>query len=330
MLKEKPTVLGLLGDICVPYLLGDLKDFPETFWLHVVSFWASLVAQSANAVQETWVWSLGWENRLEEGMATYSSVLTWRIPWTGEPGGLQTMGLQRVRHDWVTKQQQQQQFHFTFWFQSLLCTEDTAACVKVSCVLTSSATRAEKPLTRSGLMLQSPCWGRGNKAAGSGGSKSLTVSDWFWRCRSCFNVPLLTQWTRGLRTHAAQGLSAGLPCGIPHPASYSQPDPLVTPPLHSAWAGPRLSLLQCEGQPVRWLWALVQGRPIDSRLVATLSTGREATGRGWQREVGWGSLGWATKAVGSCPRLPRLCLALPIPSHWAGPLHPVSCTQTRL
>ena len=63
------------------------------------------------------------------------------------------------------------------WFQSLLCTEDTALCVKVSCVLTSSVTRAEKPLTASGLMLQSPCGRRSNKAAASRGSKSLTVSD---------------------------------------------------------------------------------------------------------------------------------------------------------
>ena len=43
-------------------------------------------------VQETWVQSLGWEDPLEEGMATHSSFLAWRIPWTEEPGGLQSMG----------------------------------------------------------------------------------------------------------------------------------------------------------------------------------------------------------------------------------------------
>ena len=48
---------------------------------------------------ETRVQSLGQEDPLEEGMATYSSVLAWRIPWTEEPGGLQSIGLQRVRHD---------------------------------------------------------------------------------------------------------------------------------------------------------------------------------------------------------------------------------------
>ena len=61
--------------------------------------WASLVAQTVKnlpAMQETQVRSLGQENPLEEGMATCSDVLAWRIPWTEEPGGLQSMGLQRV------------------------------------------------------------------------------------------------------------------------------------------------------------------------------------------------------------------------------------------
>ena len=43
--------------------------------------------------------TLGWEDRLEEGMATHSSILAWRMPWTEEPGGLQSMGSHRVRHD---------------------------------------------------------------------------------------------------------------------------------------------------------------------------------------------------------------------------------------
>ena len=53
-------------------------------------------------MQEIMVWSLGWEDSLEKGMATHSSALGWRIPRTEEPGGLQSMGLQRVGHDWVT------------------------------------------------------------------------------------------------------------------------------------------------------------------------------------------------------------------------------------
>ena len=53
-------------------------------------------------MQETRVRSLGWEDPLEEGMATHSSILARRIPWTEEPGGLQSMGLQRVGHNRVT------------------------------------------------------------------------------------------------------------------------------------------------------------------------------------------------------------------------------------
>ena len=51
-------------------------------------------------MQKPWVQSLGWEDPLEEGMATHSSILDWRIPRTEEPSGLPSIGLQRVRHDW--------------------------------------------------------------------------------------------------------------------------------------------------------------------------------------------------------------------------------------
>ena len=62
--------------------------------------WTSLVAQMVKnlpAMQETWVWSLSWEDSLEKGKATHSYILAWRIPWT-----VYSMGLQRVGHDWVT------------------------------------------------------------------------------------------------------------------------------------------------------------------------------------------------------------------------------------
>ena len=64
--------------------------------------WASLVAQMVKhltAMRETWVQSLGQEDSLEKGMATHSTMLAWRILWTEEPGGLRSMGSQRVRHD---------------------------------------------------------------------------------------------------------------------------------------------------------------------------------------------------------------------------------------
>ena len=53
-------------------------------------------------MQETWVRSLDQEDPLEKEMATHSSILAWKIPWMEEPGGLQSMGSQRVRHDWAT------------------------------------------------------------------------------------------------------------------------------------------------------------------------------------------------------------------------------------
>ena len=64
--------------------------------------WASLVAQMVKnlpTTQETQVPSLGQEDPLQKGMATYSSIFAWRIPWTEEPGRLQSMGSQRVGHD---------------------------------------------------------------------------------------------------------------------------------------------------------------------------------------------------------------------------------------
>ena len=53
-------------------------------------------------MQETRVQSLGWEDPLEKEMATHFSILTWRIPWTEEPGGLQSTGSQTVGHDWAS------------------------------------------------------------------------------------------------------------------------------------------------------------------------------------------------------------------------------------
>ena len=76
----------------------NLPDFP--FWPQ-----ASLMAQRVKnlpARQETCVWSLGWEDPLEKGMATHSRIFTWRIPRTEEPGGLQSGRSQKVERSWVT------------------------------------------------------------------------------------------------------------------------------------------------------------------------------------------------------------------------------------
>ena len=73
-------------------------------WFYFISH-SSLVAQMVkdlSAMQETWVWSLAWEDPLEEGNHNPLHYLSWRIPWTEEPSGVQSIGSQTVRHDWLT------------------------------------------------------------------------------------------------------------------------------------------------------------------------------------------------------------------------------------
>ena len=62
-------------------------------------WWTSQMVKHLSAMQETWVRTLGWEDPLEKEMAIHSSTIAWKIPWTEEPGRLQSMGSQRVRHD---------------------------------------------------------------------------------------------------------------------------------------------------------------------------------------------------------------------------------------
>ena len=67
--------------------------------------WASPVTEMVKnppVMQETGIWSLGWKDPLEKRLATHSSIFAWRIPWTEEPGRLESMGLQKVGHNWAT------------------------------------------------------------------------------------------------------------------------------------------------------------------------------------------------------------------------------------
>ena len=81
------------GDPCSIH--GSVRSPGEGIGYPLQYLWASLVAQMVKnlpAMRETWVQSQGWEDPLEEGMATHSIILAWRIPWTEEPGGLQSTG----------------------------------------------------------------------------------------------------------------------------------------------------------------------------------------------------------------------------------------------
>ena len=87
------------------YWNGSYKYYKFVFKCTYYSIRASLVAQTVkrlSAMRETRVQSLGREDPLEKEMATHSSILAWRIPWTEEPGRLQSTGSQRVGHDWAT------------------------------------------------------------------------------------------------------------------------------------------------------------------------------------------------------------------------------------
>ena len=83
------------------YMIGSTEPRPPISSVYSTN-WASLVAHRLKrlpAMWETSVLSLGWEDPLEKEIATHSSILAWRIPWTEEPGGLQSTGSQRVGHD---------------------------------------------------------------------------------------------------------------------------------------------------------------------------------------------------------------------------------------
>ena len=73
--------------------------------LNVHQRFSGSVVKNLPIMQEMWVQSLGWEDPLEEKLATHFSILTWKVPWTEEAGELQLMGSQRVEHDLATKQQ---------------------------------------------------------------------------------------------------------------------------------------------------------------------------------------------------------------------------------
>ena len=99
--QPSPKVLPWVpGWVWHPYML-----LPSSHRYNALLSWAPQVAQMVKntpAMQETRVWSLGWEDPLEKGMATHSSILAWRIPWTEETGGLHSPWWHRVRHNWVT------------------------------------------------------------------------------------------------------------------------------------------------------------------------------------------------------------------------------------
>ena len=102
LILRKLFLLTLILPVCTGFSQPYTNEIKSLYSL----IWASPVAQmvkSPPAMQETQVQSLGQEDPLEKVIVTHASVLAWRIPWIEEPGGLQSMGSQRVRHDWATE-----------------------------------------------------------------------------------------------------------------------------------------------------------------------------------------------------------------------------------
>ena len=102
ILLHSPTLWLSSKRIQITNISKDVEKWESLYTVSGNVIWASLVAQSVKnlpAVQETRVRSLGWEDPLEKEMATHSSILAWKISCTEEPGGLQSMGWQRVGHD---------------------------------------------------------------------------------------------------------------------------------------------------------------------------------------------------------------------------------------
>ena len=119
--REKPLQYGLMTGL-------------KLWW----GFPGGSVVKNPPVKQETWVRSLGREDPLEKGMKTHSNILAWEIPWREEPGGLQSMGSQRVRHNWVTNTHTSVWTHMSFNLYTYLCTyiqinieKDTDVCLCV-------------------------------------------------------------------------------------------------------------------------------------------------------------------------------------------------------
>ena len=96
MVKSLPAIERPGFDPCVGKIPLRRERLPIPVFL---GFPCGSAGKESAAIWETWVQSLVWEDPLEKGMASHSSIFAWRIPWTEEPGRLQSMGLQRVRHD---------------------------------------------------------------------------------------------------------------------------------------------------------------------------------------------------------------------------------------
>ena len=118
ILKSTITEIHCLACMFTSLKVCNLKIFWRARETSQMAQWVkNLPSICLQEMQETQVWSLGWEDPLEESMATYSSILTWRIPWTEELLGVKSIGLQRLRQnqgDWACMHEHRGQTVFGF------------------------------------------------------------------------------------------------------------------------------------------------------------------------------------------------------------------------
>ena len=114
--RQKPEVISTIFTIIEIFQNSKCRKYDKRLWSWPSEFKSRHLSYSmmkggfpcgSDAKESTWMQetrapSLGWEDPLKEDMATHSSILAWRIPWTEQPGGLQSMASQRLRHDWTT------------------------------------------------------------------------------------------------------------------------------------------------------------------------------------------------------------------------------------
>ena len=118
-----PIAQGLEHWSCKSGVMSSYLARPDEQFSYSLGFLVAQMVKNLSAMRETWVQSLVWEDPLAEYMATHSSILTWKSPWTEEPGELSYMGLQRVRHDWATKHfQYKDQMLPSLWADSMVQT----------------------------------------------------------------------------------------------------------------------------------------------------------------------------------------------------------------
>ena len=213
------AVLACSSRICIICIACKLLHRDIKRALFIASLGA-LVVKNLSTMQEPWVQSLGQEYPLEQEMATHSSIPAWEIPWTEEPGGLQSLGSQRVRHNWVTNTYTHHQFMTKRWLWPLCVHHSQGMCkggknpflvskMGLHCIPNSlpgtpqstfTLIHSHTPSTSIeahvvGIFIEHlPTWGRAHKLRkGSCSSEKVgeTISDLFLQgCHDCSCVPL--------------------------------------------------------------------------------------------------------------------------------------------